>query len=330
MSAIQAQQLTRHFKVQTRESGLGAAVRSLWHRQYRLVEAVNAVDFEIEPGEIVGFLGPNGAGKTTTLKMLSGLLHPTSGEARVLGCEPWRRETAFLKRIALVMGQKGQLWWDVPAMDSYLINKEIYEVPDDLFQERLGMLSDLLELGPLLGTQVRQLSLGERMKCELAGSLLHGPEILFLDEPTIGMDVTAQKRLREFIKEYNQATGATILLTSHYMGDIQELCRRVLIIDHGRLIYDGALDRIVERYVSHRLLTIVCEREMTVDELDGDGEVVEVEGQRAVLRVLRGEVPRVATRLLGRLPVADITIEEIPIEDVVRRIFQGEAPAQGL
>ena len=330
MAVITVDKLTRHFRVHQRGSGLGAAVRSLWHREYKAVEAVNEISLTIDEGEIVGFLGPNGAGKTTTLKMLSGLLHPTSGQATVLGYEPWLRREAYLKQISLVMGQKGQLWWDAPATDSYLINKEIYEIPDGIFQARLEMFSELLDLEPLLRVQVRQLSLGERMKCEIAGALLHGPRVLFLDEPTIGLDVDMQKRLRDFLREYNRLTGATMLLTSHYMADIEALCERVLIIDHGRLIHDGPLAQIVQRYAENRLLTLVFDQVVSPESLAEFGEVVEADSLRAVLRVSRAGVTRVASALLNRFPVADLTIEEIPIEEVIRRVFQSAAPDPSL
>ena len=330
MAIITVDQLTKHYRVQQRGSGLGAALRSLWRREYKAIEAVNEISFGIDEGEIVGFLGPNGAGKTTTLKMLSGLLHPTSGQATVLGFEPWLRREEYLKQISLVMGQKGQLWWDVPAMDSYLINKEIYEIPDDVFRKRLAMLSELLDLEPLLRVQVRQLSLGERMKCEIAGALMHQPQVLFLDEPTIGLDVDMQKRLRDFIRDYNRLTGATILLTSHYMADIEALCERVLIIDHGHLIHDGSLKQIVHRYAEHRLLTLVFDREVSAESLAEFGAVVEADSLKAMLRVPRADAARVASQLLNRFPVADLTIEEIPIEEVIRRVFQGAAPDPSL
>jgi len=317
--------LTKHYRVHQREAGLGAAVRSLWRRTYKTVDAVNAVSFALEPGEIVGFLGPNGAGKTTTLKMLSGLLYPTSGSAAVLGHTPWQRQESYLRQISLVMGQKSQLWFDVPAMDSYLIQKEIYEIDDATFRERLGLLSELLELDGLLKVQVRQLSLGERMKCELAGSLLHAPRVLFLDEPTIGLDVTMQKRLRDFIRAYNQRTGATILLTSHYMDDIEALCQRVLIIHHGHLLYDGPLAQIAQRYGGERLLRVAFAEAVTEADLAAIGEVAEWQALRATVRVKRAETKDRAAQLLNRFPVADLTIEEIPIDEVIRRIFQDEA-----
>jgi ABC-2 type transport system ATP-binding protein len=327
MPAIQVSALTKHYRVYLREAGFAAALRSFWRRQYKAVEAVNAISFSMEAGEIVGFLGPNGAGKTTTLKMLSGLLHPTSGQATVLGDTPWLRRDAYLRQISLMMGQKNQLWWDVPAVDSFLINKEIYQVSDNDFQARLGMLSEMLDLGGLLKTPVRQLSLGERMKCELAGALLHAPRVLFLDEPTIGLDVTMQKRLRDFIRDYNRRTGATILLTSHYMDDIQALCERVIIIDHGRIIYDGRLAQIVERYADHRLLTASFKEPVLAESLAEIGQVTEFDPLRAVIRAPRAETTARAAMLLNHFPVADLTIEEIPVEDIIRRIFAGATSA---
>jgi ABC-2 type transport system ATP-binding protein len=324
MDAIRAADLTKHYRVHTRGSGLGAAFKNLWHREFKSVQAVNAISFRIPQGQIVGFLGPNGAGKTTTLKMLSGLLHPTAGQAQVLGYTPWQRRPEYLKKIALIMGQKGQLWWDVPAMDSYLINKEIYEVSDRDFEQRLTMLSDLLNLDGLLQVQVRQLSLGERMKCELAGALLHDPQVLFLDEPTIGLDVTMQKRLRDFIKAYNHRTGATILLTSHYMDDIEALCERLLIIDQGNLIYDGDLAQIIDRYVDHRRLTVAFDQPVEAADLADIGDVEQIRGPRAIMRVPRDEVAARAMALLNNHDVTDLTIEEVPVEDIIRRIFESQ------
>lgn len=330
MDTIQVQCLTKTYRIHKRDSGLGAALRNLWHREYSMVEAVRDVSFTIPAAQIVGFLGPNGAGKTTTLKMLSGLLYPTDGTARVLGHTPWLREQAYLRQIALVTGQKGQLWWDVPAMDSYLINKEIYEVSDRDFRQRLGMLSELLGLEPLLRVQVRQLSLGERIKCELAGALLHAPRVLFLDEPTIGLDVTMQKRLRDFIRVYNEQAGASIILTSHYMDDIQALCDRVLIIDHGQLFYDGPLAQVVDRFVDERQLTVTFDAPVSASDLRKIGHVEEAQSLRAVIRIPRSEVTCKAADLLSRFPVTDLTIDEMPIEEVIRRVFEGQATGQGL
>jgi ABC-2 type transport system ATP-binding protein len=279
----------------------------------------------VAPGEIVGFLGPNGAGKTTTLKMLSGLLFPTSGEARVLGHVPWRREKAFLQRISMVMGNRSQLLWDIPAIDSLRMNQAIYRVPEAQYRQTLEELTTLLDLAPLLNKPVRSLSLGERMKCELAASLLHRPEILFLDEPTIGVDVTMQSRIRRFIADYNRRHGATILLTSHYMADVTALCRRVVVIHHGRIMYDGDLADLAERMAPFKLIEIDLEREPDGLDLARYGETVRREGQKLALRVPKAETPSVTARLLAELPVLDLSVEDPPIEEVIDRVFQEQA-----
>ena len=251
---------------------------------------------------MVGFLGPNGAGKTTTLKMLSGLLHPTAGEARVLGHVPWRREKEYLRRISMVMGNRSQLIWDIPAMDSFLVNQAVYRVPETQFRQTLEELTELLDLGALLNKQVRSLSLGERMKCELAASLLHRPAVLFLDEPTIGVDVTMQTRIRQFVAEYNRRHGATIILTSHYMADVTALCRRVIVIHHGRILYDGGLSDLVQRMAPFKLIEIDLECEPNGLDLSRFGEVIRREGQKLVLQVPKAETPAVTARLLAELP----------------------------
>jgi viologen exporter family transport system ATP-binding protein len=291
-------------------------------RKYREVRAVGGVSFDVAPGEVVGFLGPNGAGKTTTLKMLSGLLYPTSGEARVLGHVPWRREKEYLRRISMVMGNRSQLIWDIPAIDSFRVNQAVYRIPDAQYQQILGELTELLDLGALLNKQVRSLSLGERMKCELAASLLHRPAVLFLDEPTIGVDVTMQTRIRRFIAEYNRLHGATIILTSHYMADVTALCRRVIVIHHGRILYDGDLDALVERMAPFKVIEIDLEYEP--DGLDPGryGELIRREGQKLALQVPKAETPAVTARLLAELPVLDLSVEDPPIEEVIGRVFQ--------
>jgi ABC-2 type transport system ATP-binding protein len=320
---IRVEQLSKTYVVPVRGSGLAAALKSLVHRQTRAVEAVRQVSFTVEPGEIVGFLGPNGAGKTTTLKMLSGLLHPTAGEARVLGHVPHRRERAYLRQITLVMGQRNQLIWDIPVMDSFERNRAIYRIPEPTFTRTLTELRELLELEVLLDKPVRNLSLGERMKCELAIALLHGPRVLFLDEPTIGLDVTMQRRIRAFITEYNRRTGATVLLTSHYMADVEALCKRVVVIHHGRRLFDGELTALVQRFSSHKVIAI----EVAGDgaDLTRYGEVVSSTGGRVTLRVPKEETARVTGRLLSELTVTDLTVEDPPIEEVIDRVFQQEA-----
>src|SRR5712692_8542050 len=286
MDGIAVSDLTKVYRVHEREAGLAAALRSLTKRQYKDVNAVAGITFRIDPGEMVGFLGPNGAGKTTTLKMLSGLLHPSSGEARVLGRVPWRREKEYLRRISMVMGNRSQLIWDIPALDSFLVNQAIYRISETQFRQTVDELTELLDLGALLNKQVRALSLGERMKCELAASLLHRPAILFLDEPTIGVDVTMQARIRQFIAEYNCRYGATIILTSHYMADVTALCRRVIVIHHGQILYDGGLEDLVERMAPFKLIEIDLEDELGTPWVRLDpgrfGELIRREGPKLV------------------------------------------------
>ena len=324
--AIRVAGLRKTFNVPVREPGLRAAVRSLVHRETREVRAVDDIGFEIGAGEVVGFLGPNGAGKTTTLKMLSGLLYPTSGQALVLGHVPSKREAAFLRRITMVMGNRNQLQWDLPALDSYELIRAIYRLEPAAFRTTRDEFIELLDLADLVNKPVRNLSLGERMKVEIVGALLHRPQVLFLDEPTIGLDVTMQKRIRSFIAEYNQRYGATVLLTSHYMADVQALCRRVVVIHHGKILYDGELAQLGARFDATKTIGV------TLVDGEGDlsayGEVISVEDGRVTLRVSRAAAPEVAARLLRDLAVADLTIEDPPIEDVIERVFASgsEAP----
>jgi ABC-2 type transport system ATP-binding protein len=320
--AIYIRNLSKTFVVTKREAGLRAALRSLAHRQKEEVRAVEEISFDLAPGEVVGFLGPNGAGKTTTLKMLSGLLHPTSGELAVLGYRPWKREKAFLRQITLVMGQRNQLIWDIPAADSFELNRAIYRIPAADYRRTVDELVDLLELRSLLGKPVRNLSLGERMKCEIAASLLHRPQVVFLDEPTIGLDVTMQRRIRSFIAEYNRRNGATVLLTSHYMADVEALCRRVIIIHRGRLLFDGQLAALVRSFSAHK--TIVVQLGDCQADLRAYGEVVSCEAGRTTLRVAKAETAHVTERLLADLPVIDLTVEDPPIEEVIEWVFSRE------
>ncbi|OGG46384.1 MAG: ABC transporter [Candidatus Handelsmanbacteria bacterium RIFCSPLOWO2_12_FULL_64_10] len=319
--AISVRHLSKTYRVHKKDPGLWGSLKSFVRRETFDVRAVDGVSFQIETGELVGFLGPNGAGKTTTLKVLSGLLYPTEGEVSVLGFRPWRRQRAFQRQFSLVMGQKNQLWWDLPALDSFLLNREIYEVPRAQFDETLEELTAALDLGPLLRVQVRKLSLGERMKCELAAALLHRPAVLFLDEPTIGLDVVMQKKIREFILDYNRRRRATILLTSHYMEDVEALCERVIIIDHGKVIYDGKLEEIVRRHVDRKTLAVTFLEPVSREALEGIGEVLEFESQKATVCVPRAEASGRAARLLNEFPVADLNIEEPPVDDVIRHIF---------
>jgi len=320
-AAIRVADLRKSFQVPVRGEGLRAAAVSLVRRQSREVHAVDGVSFEVGPGEIVGFLGPNGAGKTTTLKMLSGLLHPTSGEATVLGHVPSRRESAYLRRMTMVMGNRNQLQWDLPALDSFELMRAIYRLPHDEFRRTRDEFIELLELGDLVRQPVRNLSLGERMKAEIVGALLHRPQVLFLDEPTIGLDVTMQKRIRTFVADYNRRYGATVLLTSHYMADVQALCRRVIVIHHGRILFDGALAALAARFGATK--TIVVELDDATVDLSAFGDVIGVEDGRITLRVSRAAAPEVTARLLRDLDVADLTIEDPPIEDVIELVFAG-------
>ncbi|MBL0386382.1 ATP-binding cassette domain-containing protein [Tumebacillus sp. ITR2] len=326
-NGIVVNQLTKQFKVHEREAGLRGALHSLIKRSFRTVTAVDNISFAIEPGEIVGFLGPNGAGKTTTMKMLSGLLHPSDGTVDVGGYIPFEQKDAFKKRITLVMGQKSQLIWDIPASETFLINQAIYEIPDAQYRETVGELTELLELEPLLRKPVRTLSLGERMKCELAASLLHRPEIIFLDEPTIGLDVNMQETVRRFIKAYNERFNATILLTSHYMADVTALCKRVIIINHGRILFDGDLNQLVSTHAPFKVAKLVFSTPVEKKDLDRYGEVLQYEYPQASIQIPRTEVSEQASRMLADLPVQDFTIEDPPMEDVIGMAFAAKEGA---
>lgn len=321
--AIEVAGLTKAFRTYKKQPGIGGALRGLLRRTYEQTLAVKDVSFAIEPGELVGFLGPNGAGKTTTLKMLAGLLYPSAGSARVLGYVPWQRQDGYRRQFALLLGQKNQLWWDLPASESLELNAQIYGIPRAVLDRRVGEMSELLAVRDKLNVSVRELSLGERMKMELIASLLHEPKVLFLDEPTIGLDVVSQKIVREFLREHNAKHGTTILLTSHYMADIQELCARVIIIDHGTIFFDGQLSQIVDRFADSKLVTIQCEggADCSPQHLAKYGEVVEQYPGRVRLNVKRDRVIAVCKALLDELPVSDIDIQEVPIEEVIRRIF---------
>jgi ABC-2 type transport system ATP-binding protein len=321
-ASIVVEGLSKTFQVPEREGGFGAAVRSFFRRRYRAVPAVQQVCFRISPGEVVGFLGPNGAGKTTTLKMLAGLLHPSAGQARVLGFTPWERQTDYLRAMTLVMGQRNRLSWDIPAADSFLLNQAVYRISDDDYRRTLAELDELLELGPIMRKPVRNLSLGERMKCELAAGLLHRPQVLFLDEPTIGLDITAQARIRTFLQEYNRRTGATILLTSHYMADVTALCARIIMIHHGQIKYDGGITELSRRIAPFKLIGVALRGETTYD-LSRYGTPVSNENGdgKQFVQVHAEEVAPITARLLSDLPVQDLTIEDPPIEGVIERAF---------
>ncbi|MGD0745916.1 MAG: ABC transporter ATP-binding protein [Verrucomicrobiota bacterium] len=323
MPVIEVHGLTKAFRTYKKRPGFAGAIKGLFHRQYEQLVAVNDVSFKIEPGELVGFLGPNGAGKTTTLKMLAGLLFPSSGSARVLGYVPWERHDGYRRQFALVLGQKNQLWWDLPARESLELNSKIYGIPADRFERTVAEMSELLNVRDKLDVSVRELSLGERMKMELIASLLHQPKVLFLDEPTIGLDVVSQKIVREFIRRHNSGQKTTILLTSHYMADIQALCDRVIIIDHGKIFFDGRLAEIVDRFADFKLITIQCAgtEAHSKENLSRYGEVVEKTPGTITLKVKRDRVIAVCKSLLDDLTVTDIDIQEVPIEDVIRQIF---------
>jgi ABC-2 type transport system ATP-binding protein len=324
--AIHVGALTKVYRIPEREAGLAASLRSIVHRKWREVKAVDSISFDIEPGEVVGFLGPNGAGKTTTLKMLSGLLHPTSGDVQVLGYVPQRRDKEYLRQITLVMGNRNQLQWDLPALDSFELNRAIYRIPEAQFRQTRDDFIELLDLQELVNKPVRNLSLGERMKVEIAASLLQRPMVLFLDEPTIGLDVTMQARIRSFVGEYNRRFGATVLLTSHYMADVEALCKRVIVIHHGRMLFDGSLADLVARFSAFKTIGVSLE-DPSID-LSEYGEELSRDAERVVLRVPKLDTPRVTARLLADLPVTDLTVEEPPIEDVIRDVFAQEAPMQ--
>ena len=319
MPSVEVEDLSKTFKVPVREAGLTESLRALFRREHRDVVAVDGITFSLDPAEVVGFLGPNGAGKTTTLKMLSGLLFPDGGRIDVLGHTPQRREKSFLESIALVMGNRNSLQWDLPAADSFELHKAIYQIPESDFRTRVADFVELLDAQELVSKPVRNLSLGERMKVEIIAALLHAPDVLFLDEPTIGLDVTMQKRIRRFVADYKNEFGATVLLTSHYMADVVALCERVVVIHRGHILYDGDLEGLTDRFTKHKTITLTTSR--TFPDLSAYGEVIEASAGKAVLDVKRTEVSEVAARLLADLPIADLSIEDPPIEDVIEQAF---------
>jgi len=326
MPVIDVNNLNKIFKTQKKEEGLKGSFKGLFWRETLYKEAVKSVSFSLEEGELVGFLGPNGAGKTTLLKILSGILYPTSGEASVLGFTPWERHRDYQRQFAIVMGQKNQLWWDLPPAESFLLNRDIYNVEKKAFQHTLDEMVELLDLKDLLNIPVRQLSLGQRMKCELVASLLHQPRVLFLDEPTIGLDVISQEKIRSFVKEYNQLKKTTVLLTSHYMQDVEQLCERVLVINHGGIVYDGALTALSNRYIDHKVIKIrFADAQSPTAPSDLQG-VVEWDDNHALLKIQKKDVAQVTHKLLGDFPIEDLSVEEVEVEEVIRRIFE-ERPA---
>jgi ABC-2 type transport system ATP-binding protein len=321
MSTISVTNLSKTFSSPIKQPGVWGSIKSLVKRNYKTVSAVKDISFEINQGELVGFIGPNGAGKTTTLKMLSGLLHPTTGTIDILGYTPFERKGEYLKKISLVMGQKNQLWWDLPAADTFLLHKELYDVPTNQFKTTLNELTDLLELEEKITRPVRTLSLGQRMKCELAAALLHRPQILFLDEPTIGLDIVVQKKVREFIKEYNKKYNATVILTSHYMDDVKEICDRVIMIDKGTLMFDGPIDDMIKKYAGHKLLTLIINGKVHTKDFEEFGEVEDFTLPKVVLKVPREKTSKIASLILSRFEVDDLEINEPDLEEIVRIAF---------
>lgn len=324
-SVIKVRNLKKYYRVFKKEQGIRGSIKSLFYRKYYDVKAVDNVSFEIKEGELVGFIGPNGAGKTTTLKVLSGLLYPTGGNASVLGFTPYERKKEFLENIALVMGQKNQLWWDLPPIDSFLLQKEIYNLKDSDFKKILSDLTNLLNTEDLLKVPVKKLSLGQRMKMELIASLLHTPKILFLDEPTIGLDIVMQKNLRDFIKEYNKKYKSTIILTSHYMGDVEELAKRIIIINHGKILYDGLLSSFVKKLAPHKIIRAVLKNPVNPQNFKQYGELVKYEYPELILRVNYRDTSEITHKILKDYEIHDLNIENPDVEDVIRSVFKRNA-----
>jgi ABC-2 type transport system ATP-binding protein len=326
MPVIEVKHLSKSYRVFRKADGFLSSISALFKRKYETVHAVSDVSFEIEPGEIVAFLGPNGAGKTTTLKLLSGLIYPTSGTASVLNHTPWKRENDYRRRFSLVMGQKNQLWWDLPAQDSFRLHKEIYRIPPDVYTRQLDELTSLLEVKKLLGQPVRELSLGERMRMELIAALLHNPEVLFLDEPTIGLDVVSQRKVLNFLQQYQRERKVTILLTSHYMKDVEALCQRAIVINHGQLIYDGEIGSLLESFGNNKIVTLQFANDEIPVHLSNYGEVIEVQPPRVKLKIDRHQISGALSRILTEFNVEDISVHERPLEDVITELFTTTPP----
>ena len=326
MPIIEVHDLAKHYRVYRKPAGWRASLTGLFHREYNLVQAVKGVSFQIERGEMVAFLGPNGAGKTTTLKLLSGLIYPTSGSATVLGYIPWQRDNAYRKRFSLVMGQKNQLWWDLPAQESFILHREIYGIESAQFQRRVDELTDLLEVRKLVGQPVRELSLGERMRMELIASLLHSPEVLLLDEPTIGLDVVSQRKVQGFLRHYQQEQQMTVLLTSHYMKDVEALCRRAIVINEGEIKHDGPIDEILDRFGSFKQVQLQFAGTEIPEDLERYGKIVERMPPRVKLEVPRQDIPKVLAALLDRYTIEDVGVQERPLEDVIAELFARKEP----
>ena len=327
MSIIQIDQLTKSYRVYQKKEGLLESVRGLFHRDYKTIEAVRGISLRVEPGEFVAFLGPNGAGKTTTLKLLSGVIYPTSGTASVMGFVPWKRDMEYRRRFALVMGQKNQLWWDLPAQESFRLHQQIYAIDRTSFDSNLSELTSLLDVQKLLGRPVRELSLGERMKMELIAALLHAPDVLFLDEPTIGLDVIAQRNIQQFLKHYQEERQITILLTSHYMKDVSALCQRVVVIAQGILQYDGSLSGIIDSFSGSKVIQLQLGIEQAASGLERFGEILKTDMPRVSIRVPRANVSRVLAEILNTYTVDDVAVEDPPLEEVIASLFHSIAEA---
>ncbi len=321
-NAIEVENLSKFYRVYRKREGLFASITGLFHRKYQEVRALDGVSLQVEEGEMVAFLGPNGAGKTTTLKLLSGLIHPTGGTARVLGYVPWKRENAYRRRFSLVMGQKNQLWWDLPAQESFRLHKEIYRIEAGDFRRRIDELTSLLNVKKLVSQPVRELSLGERMRMELIAALLHSPEVLLLDEPTIGLDVISQRKVQEFLKFYQEQRQITVLLTSHYMKDVEALCKRAVVINEGEIKHDGPLAAIVDRFSHHKVIELLFAGNEVPDGLDRYGAVFDVHPPRAKLKVARNQIPEILTALLSKYSIDDVSVQERPLEEVIAELFE--------
>lgn len=330
MAIIEIEKLAKVYRVYQKSEGLMASLRGLFRRQYREVRAVRGIDLHVEQGEFVAFLGPNGAGKTTTLKLLSGVIYPSSGTARVMGYVPWKRDNAFRRRFALVMGQKNQLWWDLPAQESFRLHQQIYRIDPQQFDRKHDELTELLAVRDLLRQPVRELSLGERMKMELIAALLHSPEVLFLDEPTIGLDVVAQHNIQQFLKHYQQERKITILLTSHYMKDVAALCHRAVIISQGQIQYDGSLSGIIDSFSSHKIITLQFAEDEPLDDLSRFGEVLSVQPPRAKIRIDRSQVTKTLADILSQYAVNDVAVEDLPLEEVIAAVFRQAAKEESV
>ncbi len=321
-TVIKTNNLKKNYVLKKREGGLKGGLKGVFSSRKKIVEAVKGIELEVKKGELIGFIGPNGAGKTTTLKMLSGILYPTSGQIRVLGHDPVKRNHGFLKKISLIMGQKNQLWWDLPVIDSFTLHKEVYEIEDKVYERRLDELVELFQIESLLEQQTRKLSLGQRMKCELVLALLHKPEIIFLDEPTIGLDILMQKKLRNFIREYNKRYEATVLLTSHYMEDVKEVCDRVVIINDGSIVFDGAISALISKYANYKTISVVVKRNLDISKVKTLGQIIESKEFSFMIKVSKNEISKVVANILEKFEIEDLDINEPRLENVVEEIFK--------